>query len=70
MELVKGTESTSYEEQLKEVGLFSLQKRRFKDDLGLYNHPKGGCSQMGVGLFSQAASDRIRGHSLKLNQGR
>lgn len=31
---------------------------------------KGGDSQQGVGLFSQAARDRMRGHSLKLCQGR
>lgn len=31
---------------------------------------KGGCSQRGVGLLSQAASNRSRGYSLKLSQGR
>lgn len=34
------------------------------------NSLKGGCIQMGICLFSQAANDRISGHSLKLQQGR
>ncbi|KAK4827026.1 hypothetical protein QYF61_013160 [Mycteria americana] len=62
--MIRGLEHLSCEDRLRELGLFSLEKRT------AFQYLKGAYKKAGEGLFTRVRSSRTRGNDFKLKQGR
>ncbi|KFW07828.1 hypothetical protein N327_01742, partial [Fulmarus glacialis] len=69
--MIRGLEHLSYKDRLRELGLFSLEKRRFQANLiAAFQDMKGAYKKAGEGLFTRACTDRTRANGFKLKEGR
>ena len=69
--MIRGMEHLSYEDRLRDLRLFSLEKRRLWGDLVVaFQDLKGAYKKGGERLFTKGCSDRTRGNKFKLKEGR
>ncbi|GAB0182121.1 hypothetical protein GRJ2_000677400 [Grus japonensis] len=65
--LVKGLENKCYEEWLRELRLFILEKRSLRGDLiALYSCLKGGCSEVDVKHWNRLPREVVESPSLEV----
>ena len=60
-----------YEDRLRELSLFSLEKRRLRGDLtAAFQYLKGAYKREGNQLFERIDNSRMRGNCFNLKEGR
>jgi len=71
LERVQRMECLSYEDRVRELGLFRLEKRRFQEDLIVaFQYLQWIYKKDGNRLFISACCNRTRGNGFKLKEGR
>ncbi|KAJ7400390.1 hypothetical protein BTVI_105962 [Pitangus sulphuratus] len=69
--MIGGLEHLSYEERLRDLELFTVEKRRpWGDPVLAFQYLKETNKNEGEGFFIQADSDRTRGNGFKLKENR
>jgi len=69
--IIRGLEHLTYKDRLRELGLFSLEKRRLQGDLmTALQHLKGAYKKDGDSFFTNACCDRKSSNDFKLREGR
>jgi len=68
--MIRELEHLSYDERLRQLGLFSLKKRRLWGHLiAAFQYLKGVYKKAGEGLLRRAYGDRTRGNGFRLKKG-
>ena len=69
--MIRGLETKPYEERLKELDMFSFEKRRLRNAMiALFKYLKGCHTEEGQDLFSIIPEYRTRNNGLKLKEAR
>ena len=68
---IRWLEHLSYEDRLRDLSFFSLEKRKLRDDLiAAFQYLKGAYKQEGSQPFTRVDNGRTRGNGFNLREGR
>ena len=69
--ILRGLQHLPYEDRLRELGLFSLEKKRLRSDLiAAFQYLKGAYKEKRRQLLERGDNSRTRGNGLKSKEGR